>query len=101
MAIHDACVEMDLVGLFLIAASLALILLPLGLAPKEKQGWKTPSMVRLLTRFDGVEAHADSSEWLSSASSCSPCSSSTSQKCRQNQSYRCGGCDEDRFSAHV
>jgi len=45
--ITDACVEMDFTGLFLIAASLALILLPLGLAPTAKEGWRTPRMVRI------------------------------------------------------
>lgn len=48
MAIHDACIEMDLVGLSLIAASLGLILLPLGLASKEPQGWRTPSMFGMI-----------------------------------------------------
>lgn len=39
------CAEMDFVGLLLVAASLALILLPLGLAPRATRGWRTPSMV--------------------------------------------------------
>lgn len=43
--VADACADMDFLGLLLIAASLALILLPLGLAPTSKDGWRTPSMV--------------------------------------------------------
>jgi hypothetical protein len=39
---------MDFTGLFLIAASLALILLPLGLAPTAKDGWRNPTMVSSL-----------------------------------------------------
>jgi hypothetical protein len=35
----------QVLGLILIAASLALVLLPLGLAKASSQGWKTPSMV--------------------------------------------------------
>jgi hypothetical protein len=45
-ACKEALVEIDFFGLLLIAASLALILLPLGLAPKSPQGWQSPSMVR-------------------------------------------------------
>ncbi|TYJ53742.1 hypothetical protein B9479_005650 [Cryptococcus floricola] len=48
VTIRDACWEMDFVGLVLIAASLALILLPLGLAPSASKGWKTPSMIVML-----------------------------------------------------
>lgn len=44
-AINDALIEMDFQGLLLMAASLALILLPLGLAPAADQGWKNPIMV--------------------------------------------------------
>jgi len=44
-ACKEALVEIDFFGLLLIAASLALILLPLGLAPKSPQGWDSPSMV--------------------------------------------------------
>ena len=44
--IVNACAEMDFIGLLLIAASLALFLLPLGLAPMSKQGWGNPTMVR-------------------------------------------------------
>ena len=44
-SIWDGCVEMDFLGLLLVAASLALLLLPLGLAPTASKGWKTPSMV--------------------------------------------------------
>ena len=47
-ACREALVEIDSFGLLLIAASLALILLPLGLAPKSRQGWGNPSMVHLL-----------------------------------------------------
>lgn len=45
IACKEALVEIDFFGLLLIAASLALILLPLGLAPKSQQGWQNPSMV--------------------------------------------------------
>lgn len=44
-ACKEALVEIDFFGLLLIAASLALILLPLGLAPKSPQGWDSRSMV--------------------------------------------------------
>ncbi|WVQ85445.1 hypothetical protein IAT38_007610 [Cryptococcus sp. DSM 104549] len=46
--IKQACLEMDLMGLVLIAASLSLILLPLGLAPKAAEQWKTPSMIAMI-----------------------------------------------------
>ncbi|WWD18029.1 hypothetical protein CI109_102476 [Kwoniella shandongensis] len=46
--IKEAALEMDLMGLVLVAASLALILLPLGLAPKAVRGWKTPSMIGMI-----------------------------------------------------
>ncbi|CED82571.1 Predicted transporter (major facilitator superfamily) [Phaffia rhodozyma] len=41
-------IEMDIIGLILIAATLALVLLPLGLAPKALRGWKTPSMIVMI-----------------------------------------------------
>ncbi|KAL7410361.1 hypothetical protein BDY24DRAFT_418092 [Mrakia frigida] len=41
-------VDMDTVGLVLIAASLALILLPLGLARSASNGWRTPSMIAMI-----------------------------------------------------
>ncbi|KAK4688897.1 MFS transporter, SIT family, siderophore-iron:H+ symporter, partial [Tremellales sp. Uapishka_1] len=47
-AVYNVCLEMDLVGLILIACSLALILLPLGLAPEAKNGWKNPSMLAMI-----------------------------------------------------
>ncbi|WVF70813.1 hypothetical protein IAT40_005607 [Kwoniella sp. CBS 6097] len=47
-AVVDGLLEMDFIGLLLIAASLALILLPLGLAPKAVRGWKTPSMIGMI-----------------------------------------------------
>ena len=50
---------MDLTGLFLVAASLSLILLPLSLAPTAQQGWKTPSMVGILRRFFGKSLKSD------------------------------------------
>jgi MFS family permease len=40
--------EMDLPGLVLIGAALALILLPLGLAPTASKGWNTPSMIVMI-----------------------------------------------------
>ncbi|KAM3581079.1 hypothetical protein VKS41_006524 [Umbelopsis sp. WA50703] len=40
--------EMDVPGLILIAAALALILLPLGLAPTASNGWNTPSMIAMI-----------------------------------------------------
>lgn len=40
--------ECDAVGLILIAAALALILLPLGLAKLSVRGWKTPSMIVMI-----------------------------------------------------
>jgi MFS family permease len=40
--------ELDIVGLLLIGASVALILLPLTLAPKAKSGWKNPSMIAMI-----------------------------------------------------
>ncbi|ORX37004.1 major facilitator superfamily domain-containing protein [Kockovaella imperatae] len=43
--IRLALADMDFIGLILVGASLALILLPLGLAPEASKGWKTPSMV--------------------------------------------------------
>ncbi|KAK6905574.1 hypothetical protein I203_106404 [Kwoniella mangroviensis CBS 8507] len=47
--ITDAAIEMDLAGLILIAASLALILLPLGLAPSAKGQWHNASMIAMVT----------------------------------------------------
>ncbi|WRT64021.1 uncharacterized protein IL334_000948 [Kwoniella shivajii] len=47
--IVEAALEMDLAGLVLIAASLALILLPLGLAPAAKGQWHNPSMIGMVT----------------------------------------------------
>jgi len=47
-ACREALVEIDFFGLLLIAGSLALILLPLGLAPKSPQGWENPNMVSVL-----------------------------------------------------
>ncbi|WVO17819.1 hypothetical protein L204_105517 [Cryptococcus depauperatus] len=44
----EACIDMDFIGLTLVAASLALILLPLGLAPKAAEGWKTPSIIVMI-----------------------------------------------------
>ncbi|WWC66478.1 uncharacterized protein I206_100380 [Kwoniella pini CBS 10737] len=49
VVIRDAALEMDLAGLILIAASLALILLPLGLAPAAKGQWKNASMIAMVT----------------------------------------------------
>jgi hypothetical protein len=46
-ACKEALVEIDFFGLLIIAGSLALILLPLGLAPKSAKGWENPSMVSL------------------------------------------------------
>jgi hypothetical protein len=51
-ACKEALVEIDFFGLLLIAASLALILLPLGLAPKSPQGWGNPSMVLSSLRLE-------------------------------------------------
>ncbi|KAI9271902.1 major facilitator superfamily domain-containing protein, partial [Phascolomyces articulosus] len=47
-AITNAIREMDIPGLILIGAALALILLPLSLAPKAAQGWHTPSMIAMI-----------------------------------------------------
>ncbi|KAG2225300.1 hypothetical protein INT45_005544 [Circinella minor] len=47
-AITTATKEMDFPGLILIAAALALILLPLSLAPKAANGWQTPSMIAMI-----------------------------------------------------
>lgn len=47
-ALLRGAIDMDLLGLLLIAASLALILLPLGLAPKASRGWHTPSMLAMI-----------------------------------------------------
>nr|XP_018267067.1 uncharacterized protein I303_01050 [Kwoniella dejecticola CBS 10117]OBR89225.1 hypothetical protein I303_01050 [Kwoniella dejecticola CBS 10117] len=49
VVIRDAALEMDLAGLILIAASLALILLPLGLAPAAKGQWHNASMIAMVT----------------------------------------------------
>ncbi|KAK8865789.1 hypothetical protein IAR55_000936 [Kwoniella newhampshirensis] len=46
--IKEAALEMDLMGLVLVAASLALILLPLGLAPTASRQWRTPSMIAMV-----------------------------------------------------
>ena len=43
---------MDFIGLLLVATSLALVLLPLGLAPTASKGWKTPSMVSVAPMAD-------------------------------------------------
>ncbi|WVO19791.1 uncharacterized protein IAS62_001081 [Cryptococcus decagattii] len=48
VTIREACLEMDFIGLVLIATSLALILLPLGLAPSASKGWKNPSMIVMI-----------------------------------------------------
>ncbi|KAI9315575.1 major facilitator superfamily domain-containing protein [Dichotomocladium elegans] len=40
--------EMDIPGLILVAAALALILLPLGLASGASRGWQTPSMIAMI-----------------------------------------------------
>ncbi|CDS08827.1 hypothetical protein LRAMOSA10188 [Lichtheimia ramosa] len=40
--------DMDIPGLILIGAALALILLPLTLAPSASQGWNTPSMIVMI-----------------------------------------------------
>lgn len=40
--------ELDIIGLVLVAASLALILLPLGLAKTASKGWSTPSMIVMI-----------------------------------------------------
>ncbi|RXK36198.1 hypothetical protein M231_06542 [Tremella mesenterica] len=47
--IWTTAVDMDLLGLLLVAASLALILLPLGLAPYSRRHWHTPSMIAMVT----------------------------------------------------
>ncbi|KAJ2962514.1 hypothetical protein NQZ79_g2376 [Umbelopsis isabellina] len=47
-AISIANKEMDVPGLILIAAALALVLLPLGLAPTASNGWNTPSMIAMI-----------------------------------------------------
>jgi hypothetical protein len=55
---------MDFIGLFLVAASLALILLPLGLAPTAKRGWKTPIMVcRVMPIRPGLLLMLNSPQW--------------------------------------
>lgn len=40
--------ECDALGLILVAAALALILLPLGLAKTASRGWQTPSMIAMI-----------------------------------------------------
>jgi hypothetical protein len=40
--------ECDALGLILVAAALALILLPLGLAKTSSRGWQTPSMIVMI-----------------------------------------------------
>lgn len=40
--------EMDFIGLILVAASLALILLPFTLAPLADGGWNNPSMIAMI-----------------------------------------------------
>lgn len=40
--------EMDIIGLILVATSLALILLPLSLAQTSKGGWSNPSMIAMI-----------------------------------------------------
>ncbi|KAL1409007.1 hypothetical protein Q8F55_005831 [Vanrija albida] len=47
--VKRALIDMDIGGLFLILASLGLILIPLGLAPKAVRQWKTPSMIAMIT----------------------------------------------------
>ncbi|WWC86118.1 uncharacterized protein L201_000989 [Kwoniella dendrophila CBS 6074] len=49
VVITEAALEMDAAGLILIAASLALILLPLGLAPAAKGQWHNSSMIAMIT----------------------------------------------------
>ncbi|ORY20677.1 major facilitator superfamily domain-containing protein [Naematelia encephala] len=44
----EAVHEMDFRGLFLVATSLGLILLPLGLAPKTHLGWHNPGMLGMI-----------------------------------------------------
>ena len=44
----DSAADMDVIGLLLIAASLSLFLLPLGLIRQTQRGLHNPSMVRLL-----------------------------------------------------
>lgn len=56
-ACKEALIEIDFFGLLLIAVSLGLILLPLGLAPKSPRGWETPSMVRLHPNMGRILAH--------------------------------------------
>lgn len=41
----EAAYDMDFIGLLLISASLALLLLPMGLAPSLRHNWWNPSMV--------------------------------------------------------
>ncbi|KAL7410360.1 major facilitator superfamily domain-containing protein [Mrakia frigida] len=48
VASRDYFNSMDAIGLVLIAASLALILLPLGLAKTASNGWRTPSMIVMI-----------------------------------------------------
>lgn len=48
LATKEVVLELDLMGLVLVAASLALILLPLGLAPLASRGWRTPSMIAMI-----------------------------------------------------
>jgi hypothetical protein len=46
--LKNAAKEMDLIGLILVAASLALILLPFTLAPLATGGWNNPSMIAMI-----------------------------------------------------
>ncbi|KAH8118651.1 drug:h+ antiporter [Phellopilus nigrolimitatus] len=46
--LHRAAGQLDLIGLVLLGAAVALILLPLTLAEKAKDGWKNPSMIAML-----------------------------------------------------
>lgn len=45
-ALRTAAAEMDFVGLVLVAASLALILVPLGIVPERGNNWEHGSLVR-------------------------------------------------------
>lgn len=40
--------DMDFIGLILLGFALALILLPMTLAPKAKSQWKNPSMIAMI-----------------------------------------------------
>lgn len=42
------CVQIDCVGLWLLAASFALILLPFTLYKKQDDGWASPSMITMI-----------------------------------------------------